>query len=106
MWSSSLFQEMTVAPESVEPFAALPFVPLTFADERTNAVTREPSARKMAMEVARTTIHFFFLISVFSFRLTRYLETESSNSVLFHQATLTWSSKNLLLSHSTGILIS
>jgi len=52
----------------VEPFAALPLVPVAFADERTNAVTREPSARKMAMEVARITIHFFFIfISAFSF---------------------------------------
>ncbi len=57
-----------MAPELLEPFAvALPFAPVAFVDETTNAATSEPITRKMPMEIAKIKINFFFFISVFSF---------------------------------------
>jgi hypothetical protein len=65
MWSNSLFQAMTMAPEALEPFAALPFALVAGAEESTNPATTAPITTTRPMELA--TINVFFFISVFSF---------------------------------------
>src|SRR5256885_805771 len=61
MWSSSLFQAMTMAPEPLEVSAATLPLPLAVSTGvRTNVATTEPITKKMPMEVANK-IHFFFI---------------------------------------------
>jgi hypothetical protein len=73
MWSSSLFQAMTMAPEALEPFAALPFsaalllVPAVSRGEMTNVATTEPITRTMPIAAAQIKLNFFFFKSAFSF---------------------------------------